>query len=94
MTNGFDAFHDTELIRVLEARGYVVRHKDEARIPLSWNRAAPFPEGLDFKAEAVERLREQITPGMIYFRTEPAVPPKFDGDLGRPEIRRAILRIL
>lgn len=83
----FDALLDIDLIQALERRGYVVRHKREAHHPLSWNRTAPFPEGVDFKTEALAKLREQITPEMIRFETDP-------GTEFSPEIHRAILRVL
>lgn len=85
---------DLQLIQMLERRGYVVRDAREARYPLSWNRTAPFPEGTDFKVEAVEKIREQIMQQHIKFRVDPAEPPAFTGDPGRPEIHRAVLRVL
>lgn len=90
----FDDYADIILQRALEARGYVVRHKSEARKSLDWNRIAPFPPGLDFKSEAVEKIKEVITKDIIDFQVTPAIEPAFDGDLGRPEIHRATLRIL
>jgi len=69
------------------------RHDDE-RKAISWNRTAPFPEGVDFQAEALEKVREQITPELLWFDKTPEIPPAFDGDLGRPEIHRAVLRVL
>jgi hypothetical protein len=71
-----------------------VVHKLEAIAHLSWNRTVPFPQGVDFEAEALEKLRAQITPEMIRFIVEPAEAPAFEGDVGRPEIHRAILRVL
>jgi hypothetical protein len=85
---------DAELAAELQRRGYIVRHQSEARHPLSWNRTVPFPQGVDFEAEALEKLRAQITPEMIRFIVEPAEAPAFEGDVGRPEIHRAILRVL
>lgn len=79
---------DHELIAVLERRGYIVRHKSEATSSLSWNRAAPLPENFDFEAEAVEKIREQITPKILHFETRAAL------DKGAPEIRSAFLRII
>ena len=90
----FEVLTDSELIAVLQRRGYVVKHESEARRPLSWSRTAPMPNGVDFKLEAVEKLREQITPDLISFMVTPAVAPEFEGDLGSPEIHRAVLRIL
>lgn len=60
---------DAEMIAQLQKRGYVIRHKSEAREPLSWNRTMPFPDGVDFKAEAVEKLREQVTADILDFET-------------------------
>jgi hypothetical protein len=89
-----DMLSDLQLIQMLERRGYVVRDAREARHPLSWNRTAPFPEGVDFKAEAVEKIREAIMQEHIQFRVDQAVPPAFPDDPGRPEIHRAVLRVL
>lgn len=89
-----DYLTDGELAVALVARGYVVRRASEARQVISWNRTAPFPEGLDFQTEALEKVREQITPELLWFSKTPAEPPAFDGDLGRPEIHRAVLRVL
>lgn len=61
-------------------------HKSEGR-PLSWNRTAPFPPGVEFKTEALSKLREQIVPEMIEFRTDP-------GTEFAPAIHRAILRVI
>lgn len=90
MSSPFEMLMDHELIAMLQRRGYIVRHESEARHPLSWNRSCPMPEGLDFKKEAVEKLREQITPELIQFRVEPAVEHPFT----RPEIHSAFLRVL
>lgn len=79
---------DDELIAILEQRGYIVRHKSEATRLLSWNREAPLPDDLDFKAEAVEKIREQITPNILHFETRSAL------DKSTPEIRSAFLRII
>lgn len=87
-------FEDSELIAALQERGYHIRHASEARHPLSWNRAAPFPADVDFRTEALEKIRACITPELIEFRVEPAEPPAFAGDIGRPEIHRAVLRVL
>lgn len=84
---GLDAMIESDLIKILQRRGYVVRHKGEAKRALSWSRTAPFPPGVDFKAEALTRLREQIVPEMIDFRTDA-------GSEFSPEIHRAILRVL
>lgn len=60
---------EMQMIRVLEARGYVVRDGRESQRPLTWNRLEPFPRGLDFKAEAVEKIREMITEELLTFTT-------------------------
>lgn len=78
---------DGEMIREMERRGYVVRHKTEVRIPLTWNRTAPFPDGVDFKAEAVEKIGAQLTPDMLEFTTR-------DGGWPSVDIHTAKLRIL
>lgn len=83
----WSAFADVELAAELTKRGYIVRHKTEAQRQLSWNRTAPFPDGVDFKTEAVEKLREQIAPDLIDFEVMSA--QEF-----RPEIHRAVLRVL
>ena len=58
-----------EMIVELQKRGYVVRHKSEAREPLSWNRVMPAPDGVDFKSEAVEKIKEQINADLLDFET-------------------------
>ena len=90
----FEMLTDRELIAVLRPRGYIVRHKSEGRKSLDWNRTAPFPDGLDFKAEAFEKIRGALTPDLISFHVETAIAPAFSGDIGRPEIHRATLRVL
>ena len=79
-------YSDLDMIRELTRRGYTVRHMDEARKPLSWHRTLPFPEGVDFRSEALEKLREQLTADHIQFTTRQAI----DG----PEIQSATLRVL
>jgi hypothetical protein len=81
---------DRDLIAELRQRGYIVRHKTETK-PLMWSRTLPFPDGVDFKAEALEKLREQITPEMIHIETR--LPPVMAG-VGASEIQSAILRVL
>lgn len=88
----WDAYADEDLVRIactraLERLGYVVRHKSEASRALSWNRTAPIPDNVDFKAEALAKLREQITPEMIRFEVDP-------GEGTQLAIHRAVLRIL
>ncbi len=86
-----DYVSDAELISMLERRGYVVRRRSEANHVLSWNRTEPIPHGIDFKAEAVEKLRAQITPDMVRFETRhgSSVEP-----LVSPTIQSAYLRVL
>lgn len=79
-------YRDLLLIEELKRRGYIVRHAREARSPLSWHRTSPFPKEVDFRSEAVEKLREQLTPEHIVFSTRDAI----DG----PEIHSATLHIL
>ncbi len=88
-----DDWRDVDLIQALQRRGYLVRHKSEVCHPLSWHRTAPLPPGVDFKSEAMTKLRELVTPEMVDWIVEPAVAPQYDGDLGRPEIHSAILRV-
>lgn len=89
-----DYFSDVQLIRALEQRGYVVRHRSEARRPLTWNRTAPIPAEIDFKAEAVEKLRGMITPELIRFHVETEIPGYMPGTIGRPEIHTATLLVI
>jgi len=86
-----DTADEIALIRELERRGYVVRHKSEARRQLSWNRTKPIPDGVDFKAEALAKLREQITPDLISFEVRQGCG---DDTFMTPTIHTAILRIL
>ncbi len=71
--NVLEMLTDGELIAVLQRRGYIVRHKSEARHPLSWNRTAPLPDGLNFEAEAVAKIRDQISPDILHFETREAI---------------------
>ena len=91
MHTPFEMLTDSELILILQRRGYIVRHKSEARRPLSWNRTEPIPLGVIFEDEAVAELRKKITPDLIHFETRQAVD---DGPLSQPAIRSAFLRIL
>ncbi len=93
MSDQLPHWRDTDLIMALQQRGYIVRHKSEVRHPLLWHRVAPFPLGLDFKAEAMNKLRELVTPEMVDWVVTPAVASEFEGDLGRPETHSAILRV-
>jgi hypothetical protein len=54
-----------DVITILEMRGYVVRHKSV----LSFGRTHPFPRGVDFKQEALERIRQRITLNDLKFKT-------------------------
>jgi hypothetical protein len=77
-----------EMIRALQKRGYVVRHKDEAPTVLSWNRVEPMPDGLNFEAEALAKIKAQITADMLEFTDRPDNSGLTQG------IRTAKLRIL
>lgn len=85
----FEMLNDTELIAVLQRRGYVVRHGSELR-GLLWNRTEPIPNGIDFEVEALGQIRNQLTPSHLTFsRREGALAdPLFN-----PTIRSAVLRI-
>jgi hypothetical protein len=83
-------YADRVLISELEERGYIVRRREETK-SLMWSRTVPIPDDVDFKAEALEKLREQITGDMIRMETRPAA---MSAGVGAPEIRRAVLRIL
>ena len=80
-------FSDDELKQEVSRRGYLMVSA-ATTTPLSWNRTAPIPEGVDFEAEALEKLRGQIAKEMIEFKDYP-----FSGEF-RPEIRSALLRIV
>lgn len=54
-----EAWRDGYLIRVLQDRGYVVRHESKGRLSLS--RTRPFQKGLDI-------IAGQITPDFVEFR--------------------------
>ena len=49
-----------QLIEYLNAQGYVVRHTSEARTVLQWHRTMPFPRGVDFEQEALEKIKGQL----------------------------------
>jgi hypothetical protein len=88
MNTAFEMLTDLELIGILERRGYAVRHGSDASRPLTWNRMEPFPEGLDFKQEALAKIREAVTEDVVEFTTR-TVP----GELGGT-VHVATLRIL
>jgi hypothetical protein len=92
--NPFAALADHHLISALQRRGYSVRHEGEARNPLSWNRTEPFPAGLDFRVEALEKIRNMIKPEMLSFSTRPY--PQIDANGQRVDhtVHTAILRVL
>lgn len=91
MTSAFEMLTDHELIAMLQRRGYVVRHKSESQHPLSWNRRSPIPAGIDFKAEAVEKIREQIVPSLLHFE-ERSIPGMAPGST--ETVHSAFLRII
>jgi hypothetical protein len=73
----------TDVIKVLEMNGYVVRHTKEARHEIAFSRTHPLPPYADFPREALERIRRQITVGHLKFETH-----KFDDvtpGLGLPD---------
>jgi hypothetical protein len=72
------------IVRALDLAGYAIVPKVLTK-PLSWNRTSPLPEGVDFKSEALEKLREQITLEMISFEITNG------GNERSPDIHRAIL---
>lgn len=78
--------NDAEMVAHLQKLGYVVRHQTEVPVALSWHRAEPIPDGVDFKAEAVERIAGQLLQHHIQFTERQAA--------GGPRIRSAYLRIL
>lgn len=84
-------FDDEELARELERRGYTVRPNSRARQQLSWNRKSPIPDHIDFKAEAVDKIREQITPELLRFvdREVPGMKPETT-----ETVHSAVLRII
>jgi hypothetical protein len=57
------------VITIVEMHGYVVRHKSEASRLLQFSRTQPFPRGLNFREEALERIRKQITLDDLKFET-------------------------
>ena len=67
---------DQEMIDHLREHGYIVRHKSEAQTNLLWNRLEPIPADVDFKAEALEKLKEQITLDHIHFGSRPMTDGK------------------
>lgn len=91
MSTPFETLTDSELIMILQRRGYIVRHKSEASRHLSWHRTEPIPQGVNFENEAIAELKKQISPSMIHFETRQAVD---DGPFSQPAVRSAFLRIL
>ncbi|MEH2517524.1 hypothetical protein V1279_003097 [Bradyrhizobium sp. AZCC 1610] len=78
------------LIEHLQAQGYVIRHSSEARTVVQFHRITPFPKGVDFKQEALERIKRQISLEHILFEE------RNSGMITRPDeiIHSAFLRIL
>jgi hypothetical protein len=81
-----------DVITILDYLGYEVRHKTEAKRKLEFGRSHPLPRGEeDFKKEALERIRQQITLDDLRFSTEKL---REAGDSFLPDtISRATLRI-
>lgn len=79
-----------QLIEHLEARGYFIRHSSEARTVLQFHRITPFPKGLDFKQEALERIKKQLSLEHIPFEE------RSTGMITLPDesIHSAFLRVL
>ncbi|WP_439357739.1 hypothetical protein [Bradyrhizobium sp. DASA03007] len=60
-----------DVIKILEYHGYEVRHKSEGKRKLEFGRTHPLPRGEEeFKKEALERIRQQITLDDLKFSTE------------------------
>ncbi|WP_316207362.1 hypothetical protein [Bradyrhizobium sp. SZCCHNR3118] len=80
-----------DVIRILEMHGYVVRHKSESRQPLSFHRTVPYPKGVDFRQEALDSIRNQLSLDHIQFeeRSPPGIPESLP-----KTISSAYLRIL
>jgi hypothetical protein len=81
-----------DVITILGFMGYEVRHKTEGKRKLEFGRTHPLPRGEDeFKKEALERIRQQITLDDLRFETEKLrdMPKGFLPD----QISRATLRI-
>lgn len=66
-----------ELAAELNSRGYIVRLKGVTT--LSFHRTFPFPEGCDFKNEALQMIREQLTLEHLHFE-ERKRKLAFEGD--------------
>jgi hypothetical protein len=67
---------DQEIIDYLSERGYIVRYKHDAQAKVLWNRLEPIPADVDFKAEALEKLKEQITVDHVHFGSRPTTDGK------------------
>ncbi|WP_315740155.1 MULTISPECIES: hypothetical protein [unclassified Bradyrhizobium] len=87
-------FRTDDLISELESRGFKVLAKSASRPALSWHRTEPFPKGLDFKAEATEKIRGQLTAADLEFRTRPHMTCSIsDGELVETTVHSAYLRV-
>ncbi|MCP1757884.1 hypothetical protein ACFLEY_22800 [Bradyrhizobium sp. YCK136] len=53
-------FSDDTLTKALENRGYRVIPPGLPRENLTWNRVEPFPKGINFKDEALGKIKDQI----------------------------------
>lgn len=85
-------FSDEALIEVLQHRGYRVFENNRARTALSWHRAEPFPPCLDFKKEALVKIRSLLSEEHLDFSTE--ARPGWDGKAVRNvNIHSARLRV-
>jgi hypothetical protein len=81
-----------DVITILGFMGYEVRHKTEGKRKLEFGRTHPLPRGEEeFKKEALDRIRQQITLDDLRFETEKLrdMPKGFLPD----KVSRAILRI-
>lgn len=86
-----DRYTEAELAKALRQQGYTVKEPGFDRRAITWNRTEPFPDHIDFKVEAVEKISQQVNEHDIQFTvTEPLV---IDGKEVRPAIHTAELRI-
>ncbi|ARQ95310.1 hypothetical protein [Bradyrhizobium phage BDU-MI-1] len=82
----------SDVIKILEMHGYVVRHRLEAKTVFNFGRMHPLPRGMEaFQMEALRMIKDQISVDHLKFETR-----KLDGVAeGLPDtVTEAKLRIL
>ncbi|WP_316196547.1 hypothetical protein [Bradyrhizobium sp. SZCCHNS3053] len=85
-------FRTDDLIDELKSRGWKVLPQTLGQTAISFNRIEPFPAGVDFKVEATDRIRSQLSAEHLEFRTRPGFN-FVNGKVVTATIHSALLRV-